>query len=184
MVLCPKQIIFEGPDRVGKDSQINLLLQHLWNDHKLAYNVSHYSHIKNIQNYQEYSFELYQNLMRRLISRGSSMLDIYNRSHLGEYVYANLYRDYSGDYVFDLELSNYLDIEESIFLITLIDDPNTLIERDDHLSFSNSIEQKKLEISLFEEAHNKSIIQNKILINCSGMNKNEIHELIKQGMNI
>lgn len=178
--MFPSQIIIEGPDRTGKDTQINLLQQYAWNNHKLAYNLSHYSHLKNINNYQSYSNALYDNLIYRMCI--GNTYDIYNRSHIGEYVYAPMYRNYSGDYIFDIEMKYFIDNYDHIFLITLITDPLVLISRDDKLSFSNNLEQKQLEISKFKEAHELSIIKKKLLIDCTDMSKEEVQELIIQNI--
>ena len=53
---------------------------------------------------------------------------IFNRSHLGESVYSPLYRNYSGDYIFDIE-KKYVDkLRKELYLITLTNDPHTILK--------------------------------------------------------
>ena len=78
---------------------------------------------------------------------------IFDRSHIGEYVYAPIYRNYDGSYVFDLE-KKYKDdyssdfIETSI-LILLTSSDFSFIE-DDGLSFN--VDNKLLEQTKFLKA--------------------------------
>lgn len=179
----PRQIIFEAPDRCGKDTQISLFRKYVWEKYGIAYNLSHYSFQKEIENYYEYSYKLYENLIRKMIFSISDY-DIYNRSYIGEYVYAPLYRNYSGEYIFDLEMKNYIDASDHICLITLIANPELLISREDGFSFSNSIENKEKEIELFKKAHDLSIIRNKIMLDCTGLTPQQTHETIIDLLNI
>jgi hypothetical protein len=92
---------------------------------------------------------------------------ICDRSHLGEMVYGPIYRGYSGEYVLDIE-KKYIEIPsiwDNLFLITLYDEPENVIKRDDGLSFSTDIRIKREEIKNFINAHNKSNIKNKLLLN-------------------
>lgn len=92
---------------------------------------------------------------------------IFDRSHLGEIVYGNIYRGYSGDYVLDIEkkFNHILDVFENLFLITLVDEPENLISREDGLSFSVELDKKQRELELFDLAHTSSTIKNKLIIN-------------------
>ena len=56
---------------------------------------------------------------------------IFDRGHLGEYVYSDLYRDYNGDYVFDLEDKL---TKEDIKLVLLTTSKFDLLEDDGFVS--------------------------------------------------
>lgn len=157
-------IIIEGPDNVGKSTLISNLKNHY---NTITLHNLHYSNVKgsNI----EYCKKLYFEMFSLLTSDKSFICD---RSHLGEMVYGPLYRDYSGEFVLDIE--KQFDTSE-ITLITLIDDAESLIERDDGLSFSTDIDIKRRELSNFINAHVKSNIKNKLLVNIKDFNE----ELLK-----
>jgi len=106
---------------------------------------------------------------------------IYDRSHLGESVYSPIYRNYSGDYVFDIEKESKdfgCKTINSCALIVFVDEPENLIKRDDGLSFSVDLDKKQDEINRFIEAFNKSNIKKKILINIKDRSIEEVHEII------
>jgi hypothetical protein len=88
---------------------------------------------------------------------------IYNRFHLGECVYAPMYRHYSGDYVFDLEekyLASYQVMNNTI--LVLLTTSNFSFITDDGLSFDHTKQEEEQE--LFKKAFNKSKFENKIMI--------------------
>lgn len=103
---------------------------------------------------------------------------IFDRSHLGEAVYAPLYRKYDGDYVFSIEEKYVDELRDNLFLIVLINDAETVIKRDDGLSFSIDVTDKRREIDYFIEAYNRSNIKNKILIKCEDSSIEEINKEI------
>lgn len=96
---------------------------------------------------------------------------IVDRSHIGEMVYSPLYRNYSGDYVLDIEKQYNTD---NFYLIVLTDRAKNLISRDDGLSHSTDIDKKNEELELFREAFQKSNIKNKYMMNIEGHNENEV----------
>jgi len=57
-------VIFEGPDRVGKSTQINLLLKHLWQNFCLTPQVIHFGHINGLSDVETktYSYHLYNEM--------------------------------------------------------------------------------------------------------------------------
>jgi len=90
---------------------------------------------------------------------------IWNRSHLGEYVYSQMFR--GGDpKVLKEKLLNYEKsfISHKIHLITLTANPEFFLSKEDGNSFSNKLEDKTKELELFKEAHDFSILSNKLLI--------------------
>jgi hypothetical protein len=89
---------------------------------------------------------------------------IFDRAHLGECVYAPMYRHYSGDYVFDMELEHGLHDSSRVKLILLTEDfsrSNHFV--DDGLSFDPT--KRESEQQMFIEAFNKSNIKNKRIVN-------------------
>ncbi len=100
------KFLIEGLDRLGKDTLIEGI------QNRLGYHqVLHYSKPLELdcylrdpsfsaqRHYQEASFRTMFHLLRDAHDANI----ICNRAHLGECVYAPLYRGYSGEYVFDIE---------------------------------------------------------------------------------
>lgn len=172
-----KFIIFEGPDNVGKDTQIKLILKSLIN---FPTHIIHYTNIKDLTNKEiyDYNHKLY-NDMFSICEKSNNRNLIFNRSHLGEYVYGYLYRKYDTEYIFEIEKSfSKKDFWKKLYLIVLIDTEENLIKRDDGLSHSIDLDKKKCEITRFNELYQKTYIQNKILI--KGGNINEINTKINE----
>ena len=168
-----KVIIVDGPDNVGKSTLIRNLKNKLNNE--IFINLS-FSNIyqKDKESYIYYSKQLYNNMFKiceyQIVNLKNSI--IIDRSHISEMVYSPMYRNYSGDYVLDIEkkydLSNF-------FLILLIDTPENLISRDDGLSYSIDINKKNKELKLFHNAFEKTKIK-KIIINIDGHDEQSIME--------
>jgi len=162
----------EGLDRLGKSS----LIQGIRN--KLGYfEVVHFSKPQVLEAYeftkpldfgqsknfplQHYQAESFRNSM---VIANSGARVIFDRWHLGEYVYAPMYRGYSGDYVFDQERWAELHLKNHIKLILLVEDFSVSSHFvDDGLSLG-SVENRKHEQELFVEAFNKSCVRNKKII--------------------
>lgn len=88
---------------------------------------------------------------------------IFDRAHLGECVYAPMYRHYSGDYVFDMELEYGLHGLLPVKLILLTEDFSCSKHFvDDGLSFDPT--KREREQQLFVEAFNKTNIKNKRIV--------------------
>jgi len=110
--------------------------------------------------------------------QSSNVNIIFDRSHLGESVYAPLYRGYSGDYVFNIEQGYVKDLKHDLYLITLVNDPSTIYNRDDGKSFYKNEEGVRAEVEGFQVAHRKSNIKNKLLINVGSMGADEVNQII------
>jgi len=162
-------IIFEGPDNVGKTTQIELLRNYFAQKGK-SFIITKSSNYKNVS--PEKHKQLCIKEYKTIFNLGKTIDIIADRLHGGEYVYGPIYRGYDGNYVFNFE-------NHKSFLIVLIDNPENLIKRDDGLSFSTEYDKKKLEIEKFKEFYEKSFIENKILINIENKNIKEVFELIK-----
>ena len=93
---------------------------------------------------------------------------IWNRAHLGEFVYSQMFRE--GDpkdlkeKLLTWEEFMLLSDEITIYLITLVADPDFLLNIEDGDSFSQTLEQKTKEVELFKEAHRFSLIENKMVL--------------------
>ena len=155
-------IIFEGIDNVGKSTQIRKLKNYFAKKDKVFLNhcSSNYSGISPEKHKELTSKEYLQ------VFKYSKFTDIIcDRLHGGEYVYSPIYRQYSGDFVFDLELQEKINLKNDAYLIILVDEAKNVIERDDGKSHSVDLKDKENEIQKFKEFFVKSKIKNKLLIN-------------------
>lgn len=169
-------IVVEGPDNVGKSTLINNIKNEVKD---ILFHTIHYGSIKHnsVEECIEYNKELYNSMFS--LMKASSNLDrtglIFDRSHLGEMVYGNIYRGYTGEYVLDIE-EKYKQEKffKNVYLITLTDEPENLIKREDGLSFSIDPLKKQREIDLFLKAHLSSNIKNKLYLNINNLDANAV----------
>lgn len=161
-------IICEGPDNVGKSTLIQNLKNAL---NTMVFSTLHYSNVKqpSAETAISYNKKLYTQMFQQMleISRYDDSGVICDRSHLGEMVYGPIYRGYSGEYVLDIEraFKHIGPVWDNLVLITMYDDPENLVARDDGLSYSTEIKTKMVEIQNFKNAHDKSNIKRKLLLN-------------------
>ena len=161
-------IVVDGPDNVGKSTLIKNLKDH-FND--ITFHTLHYTNVKHSGSVEliEYSTKLYKEMFDLMffVSTKEKSGVICDRSHLDELVYGPIYRGYTGAYVLDIEraFKHIKPVWDNLVLITLYDDPENLIAREDGLSFSVDLEKKKTEIENFKFAHEKSLIEHKMLLN-------------------
>jgi thymidylate kinase len=142
-------ILFEGLDRTGKDTQIELLKTYYAKLNN-PYHILHYSAVKDLKNGILLFSKIYYHDMFDMLNYMNGEYNlILNRAHLGEHVYGKIYRNYDGSYVFDLE-KKYQNLINTIFLFVFIDKPENLVARDDGNSFSTMIEKKSMEIEKFK----------------------------------
>jgi len=177
-----KFIIIEGPDRVGKDTQQNLIIKNFPN---LAFHKVHYSSVPfDGEQGIEYSAKMYNDMFKMMMScKDNDVNIIFNRSHLGESVYSALYRGYNGDYIFDIEDKYVNALRKNLYLITLVNDAKIIYKRDDGKSFYKFEEEVKAEVDGFKRAHKKSKIKNKLMMNVGTMSADEISFIIKDFIN-
>jgi len=171
-------IIFESPDNLGKDTQIKLLQKFLIDK---PTHIFHYSNISGISNKdcKKYSKKLYTDTFKIIKKLYKNRHLIFNRFLIGEYVYSPIYRNYNGDYIFNIE-KKYCNEKfwDDIYLISFTDSIENIINREDGKSFSIDPLIKQQEISLFKEAIEKSIIKNKIIIDINGKSIEQVHQEI------
>lgn len=179
-----KFIIIEGTDNTGKDTQQNLIIEKL---HNKVFHKVHYSSLPfkdDTDKHTTYSKKMYDDMFKTMIlCKDNDINFIFNRSHLGETVYSPLYRGYSGDYVFDIEKNYVNTLRENLYLITLTNDPQTILSRDDGKSFYGNEEEVKAEVDGFNRAHRLSKIKNKLLINIGTMSADEVSKIIMDFIN-
>lgn len=124
-----KTLLIEGIDGVGKDTIIKELIQ------QVGYRpIIHMSKPLNCVPYAsllEYQYESFINMFRLINSKHRF---IFNRSHIGEMVYAK-YRNSSGDWIYNLEES--IEQPDNVCLILLLARNQDLL-RDDGESFDYS----------------------------------------------
>ena len=162
-------VLFEGPDNCGKGTQIELLRNRLAKLDQPVH-IIHYSGFKlPKEECIAYSKKLYAEMFRLMAVNSSSDPKvvsnlIFDRAHLGEYVYGKIYRDYDADWIFNLEQTYLKFIFPEPRLIVFVDSPEKLIARDDGLSFSTEMDKKTYEVQRFIEAYEKSNLK-KCLIN-------------------
>lgn len=168
------KFLIEGLDRLGKDTLINGI-QHVRGYHQVlhfskpvvleAYTAGEDSdpvqgRKEALYRYQSASFRTMFSLLRD----ASYSHIICNRAHLGECVYAPLYRDYSGDYVFDLERNFGMETNRNVRLILLWEDFEIAKHFVDDGESLGAIENREKEQELFMAAFEDSCIPDKRLI--------------------
>jgi len=170
--------LFEGLDNTGKSTQIQNLIEH-YKDR--IFHKIHYSAVKTLSSdeAETYSKKLYTDMFKIISECNKDRNIVFDRAHLGEYVYGKIYRNYDANWTFDLEVD-----KDTTFLIVLVDEPKNVLYREDGLSLSKSdnIEESIRKISYekqrFEEAYNKSTLTNKILINIDGLDIEQVKDII------
>ena len=165
-----KLIIIEGGDNLGKNALIKNICNHLNYDNilirhfgkpDLSEGDSHY--------FQDQCFKKEGDLLNVIDSLETDHytyfdnIVIWNRSHIGEYVYAQMFRgedaSFLKKYILDYE-ENYLSLLD-VYLVTLTASPEFFLNKEDGNSFSKNLKEKTRELELFTEAHNFSTIKNK-----------------------
>ncbi len=163
-------LIFEGPDNVGKSTTITNIRNHY---NETAFQNIYYTGVK-MEEKMMYSHMI--NLfggMWNILKLGNIISD---RSHLSESVFAKLYRNQDTDILFKQEKMHMKEIPKT-FLIMLIDTPNNLLKREDGLSHSQCIESKQKEIDLYLEAYEKSLLP-KFIVDVDGKDPEQVKEYI------
>lgn len=163
-----KHIIVEGTDRVGKNTLINFLCSKTQN-----YCVRHFGKPLGLSNEERIRYQKQDFLNEFRLSlltckdtnfeRTPEDLYIWNRSHIGEWVYGKMYRNYHPTWIWEEE-QKFLFDKTDTYLILLYGEPDFLIKREDGNSLSAKLEDRECEINLFHEAFDMSIIPNKLKI--------------------
>jgi thymidylate kinase len=173
--MTPRVFFIEGLDRLGKSTLIDGILNTLG-----YYEVIHFSKPRHLAIYDELakiddvlpisekhrSEALYQNagfVNMMHLTRGEGHI-IFDRAHLGEFVYSPLYRGYSGEYVFDLEKLNGLDVRDDLRLILLTENLEKSTHFVDDGQSLGPAEKRREEQAMFVKAFYRSNIKDKRMI--------------------
>lgn len=163
----------EGLDRLGKSTLIEGLLNRLG-----YYQVIHFSKPKKLDVYanakpslvdvptesaQAFEYQRAGFLNSMLIARSGARV-IFDRWHLGEVVYSPMYRGYSGDYVYDQEVSTGLNLRSDIRLVLLTEDFEIAKHFVDDGESLGPVEKREEEQSRFLAAFERSNIRDKKII--------------------
>ena len=179
-------IVVCGPDGVGKSTQIRHLKTFFSHNRDKLLHEMHYTAdvAKSMQPEQAKSTsrEYYRGMfciLTEMMKHGFNI--VCDRAHLGEAVYAQKYRNYSGDYVFDMEKEfSCVSTDPDTYLIVFVADPEDLACREDGNSLGQEVEDKIEEVSRFREAFRKSNFRNKILIDITRKDEYDVwSEVIK-----
>lgn len=161
----------EGLDRLGKSTLIEGIQQR-----EGHFQVIHFGKPKQLDAYAgarhhdvphessaayEYQRASFRNSMLLVNSKARIIFD---RWHLGEAVYSQLYRKYSGDYVFTFERIHGLDASFHVRLILLVEDFQIARHFVDDGQSLGAIENREKEQELFISAFERSILPNKKMI--------------------
>jgi len=161
----PQQFIVEGVDRMGKSTLIKNLLNALGYHLVIHFGkpqvLDHYSKMTD-QPLKLYQVALY-NQMFEMIERGDRL--IFDRGHLGELVYAPLYRKYNADYVLEFEAA----ADTSNTRLVLLTTSDFSFIEDDGLSIDFS--KKEEEQDRFIHAFKRSSIVDKVIVDVSKKGK-------------
>lgn len=166
----------EGLDRLGKSTLIEGIKNQLG-----FFQVVHFSKPEVLDAYEKnidhlipghqllsYQTDSFTNSM--LIAKSGARV-IFDRWHLGEVVYAPMYRGYHGDYVFDIERAALMDQCKSVRLILLTENFDHSIHfESDGESFDDS--RRREEQEQFIQAFTRSIIPDKRIICVTGPDGN------------
>lgn len=162
-------IIIEGPDRVGKNTLASNLTDRL-DDFLSIHFTGPPKDMKDSLSYQfKNSFKYKANLTVEALKITNTV--IWNRSHLGEYVYGQIYRNQNPQdilkEIWEFETKTLFPNigNENIYAINLFASSDFLIQNDDGMSFSIEKEKKEKELEYFKDIFNKSLLRNKLNIN-------------------
>ena len=170
-----KLLLIEGPDRCGKNTLIKNLTSQAEN-----YVVRHFGTAKGKTDFEKrnHQFQFFKkefelsNLRPQLEmpdkERYPRDIYIWNRAHLGEFVYGKMYREtHPESWVMQMETLFGLDLDPSIYLLLLTAPPEFLCKRDDGQSFSAAVDKRAHEITSFKQAFDTSKIINKMILDVS-----------------
>lgn len=182
-------IIVCGCDRTGKTTQIMKMKEHFEAQGKSVH-ILHFENIKLDEGIkfkpaqmQQLSKVRYNDMLKLAdeYATDDKTVLIFDRAHLGELVYAPLFRKYEGDYVLELE-TQYPNLIEHGKLIVFSDEAKNLVKRDDGNSLGKKPTKKKkqLEIDKFVAAFEASHIKDKHFININKLKEEKVWKQVQE----
>jgi hypothetical protein len=162
-----RKILVEGIDRLGKDTLLRGIQDrhgfHLVLRYEKPPILECYAREASDSPQRRYQKASFRTLIEILCLEGDINI-LCNRSHLGEFVYAPIYRQYSGEYVFDLEREFRLNEKSDVRLVLLTEN----FERSRHFvddgKSLGAAEKRPVEQELFIEAFERSVISDKRVV--------------------
>ena len=156
----PQKFIIEGLDFLGKSTLIEGILN------RVGYHeVIHYQKPKKLAcyngDYLEYQRASFRTMFQLLNSNANIVMD---RGHLGEMVYAPIYRGYDGDYVIELERVYRADMMQDVRLVLLTEDFSVSKHFIDDGESLGGVEKREQEQELFLKAFNQSTFKDKRIV--------------------
>ncbi|MEG1009388.1 MAG: hypothetical protein RSE41_05375 [Clostridia bacterium] len=168
-----KLIVIEGTDRTGKSTLIKKLCEHYNYDNVT---IRHFGKPKvtegtNVKYLQSAIFKFECELVKRIkdieILENKNYFEnviIWNRSHFGEYIYGQLYRNYTREEAYEIVSNINVILKhvnvDSLHIIHLYGDPEFIIKNEDGQSFGKTVEDKEKELKLFFEIFNRQLVFN------------------------
>jgi len=170
-----KHVIIEGGDRLGKSTLIEGISRHFNYDNV---SIRHFGKPPKVfpEGFTPLSFQMECFFKEgHLLNRISQMendefcyyenIVIWNRAHLGEYVYGQMFRGADPKQITNA-LKNFeerfLIQNEETVLILLTAEPEFFLSKEDGQSFSQDLKDKTAELKLFDEAFEASTLDNKM----------------------
>lgn len=160
-----RKILVEGIDRLGKDTLLRGI-----QDRRGFHLVLRYEKPPILRCYSDetspqrtYQTASFRTLLEILCLDGDIRI-LCNRSHLGEFVYAPMYRQYSGEYVFELEREFRLNEQSNVRLVLLTEDFGRSRHFVDDGKSLGVAEKRPAEQALFLEAFERSVISDKRVV--------------------
>lgn len=152
------KFLIDGVDRLGKSTLSSTIMDQLGYHLLIHYDkpkvLGYYSVISPDNARKVYQLECNKNMFKLLETELPVIVD---RTHLGEMVYAPLYRGYSGEYVYEME-QDLMDRKKFThkdgIKLVLLTTSNFDIVTDDGQSFDFS--KKEQEQEMFKAAFNRS----------------------------
>ena len=180
-------IVIEGPNRVGKSTQI-ANLKNYYECKGMSVHVIHYEHIhldptrtytpEAMKDMATVRYDDMLNLANEYAQDPMSVI-IFDRAHLGETVYGPKFRNYSGEYVFELE-KKYPKFLQNAYEFVFVDSAENLLSREDGLSPTQGLEDKKYEVGAFRDAFCKSNVIHKAMIDIRDSDADAVWKTIKE----
>ncbi|NPC53304.1 hypothetical protein HPC50_40375 [Corallococcus exiguus] len=166
----PNKFLIEGIDRLGKNELLDGIQHrcgyHLTIHYQKPIKLTYYSNKDSETSERQYQEASFRTMFQLLRGEQETRI-IFNRAHIGECVYAPVYRKYSGDYVFEIEREFKADELPRTRLILLTEDFSVsrhFIDDGKSLGGPTDIKRRGKEQDLFLAAFDRSIIKDKKII--------------------
>jgi thymidylate kinase len=178
----PKCILFEGLDNCFKTTNIRVVKDIFASKNKFMHSL-HYSAPRGLEGEHalEWSAEYYHQMFQIMRSCYNSNINVAcDRSHIGEWVYGQIYRKYTPNFIWKLE-KKFAEqpFFKDTYLLLFVDSASALAERDDGQSFSIDPKMKNLEKRLFLEAFTLTGIHNRKIIDVGGKDRDQVAKEVR-----